>query len=108
MRNVPYIDQKRQKRPSDAIMQKTQKDSAKGRRGGSRSPRGPAMFTKTAVTRFAKGLVAAGLPAERLRFVLDPKSGKISVDVRDEVPAGEGGDGSGIADSTAAAELHEW
>jgi hypothetical protein len=52
------------------------------------------MFTKTAVTRFAKGLVAAGLPAERLRFVLDPKSGKISVDVRDEAPAGEGGDGT--------------
>jgi hypothetical protein len=37
--------------------------------------------------RFMKAVIALGVPAEKLRFVLDPKTGRISIDMRDDAPA---------------------
>jgi hypothetical protein len=34
--------------------------------------------------RFMKAVIALGVPAEKLRFVLDSKTGKISIDMRDD------------------------
>jgi hypothetical protein len=47
--------------------------------------RGPHNFKLNDATRFMKAHAkAAGLPVERLRYVLDPKTGRITGDVRNE------------------------
>ena len=38
-------------------------------------------FRLTDATRFMKAVIALGVPAEKLRFILDSKTGKIAIDI---------------------------